>query len=145
MLVNNEGIGFLVHAICCLFIYMNCLFPVMQYYGCLFLLFELSTPLLHIRQFFILAKKNSGALFSLVQYSFALVFFLVRLVGGFYMSYYWWAELAPPWWNGQLHSFSIMSVYFAINLVLNVLNTFWFAKIIRGGRKERKTGPRKSD
>ncbi len=144
VLLHNEGIGFLVHAICCIFVYSSCLFPITQYWGCVFLLYELSTPLLHLRHFMVLLKKTDTTFFQIVQVSFALVFFIVRIVMGFYMSFYWYLDVLPPFLEGKSHSSLVMGIFFPVNIALNLLNGMWMYKIIRNATRSHDESSSKS-
>ena len=41
--------------------------------------------------------------------------------------------MLPPFLEGKSHSMLIMGIYFAINVVLNCLNIYWFFSIIQSG------------
>ena len=78
-------------AVACLITYFVCSYPrpFVHYCACFFLLYELSTPFMHIRQFCIALKKTDTVVFKLANALFPLVFFAVRLVEGITFSYYW--------------------------------------------------------
>ena len=58
--------------------------PFIHYMGIISLFFEASTPFLHIRQGLIQSGNGSGLLFQMTQMLFAVLFFLVRIVFGYY-------------------------------------------------------------
>jgi hypothetical protein len=78
-------------AVACLITYFVCSYPrpFVHYCACFFLLYELSTPFMHIRQFCIALKKTDTVVFKLANALFPLVFFAVRLVAGITFSYDW--------------------------------------------------------
>lgn len=80
-----------VAAVACLITYFVCSYPrpFVQYCACFFLLYELSTPFMHIRQFCIMLKKTDTVVFKLANALFPLTFFAIRLVAGLAFSYNW--------------------------------------------------------
>lgn len=138
----NWGWGFLLHAVFCTVLYGCAAQPFLHYAATLFLLFELSTPLLHLRWLLLQLKQADTVLFKATNYGFALCFFVVRLVLGIPLS---WKFVQRPCWfddgGSNLHfSAVLMSVG---NLTLNVLNVFWFVQMVKSATKKR--GGKKSE
>jgi len=137
--------GYWAHAIACMFVYGASLYPFLHYWGLFFLLFELSTPLLHLRWFAIAAKmpKKNPLLFNIIQYSFAGLFFLTRIVMGLTASAIWWGEMVALLQSGA-HNTAVGVGYMACNIVLNLLNVYWFSLMIKsvlsGGRAAHREG-----
>ena len=80
-----------VAAVACLITYFVCSYPrpFVHYAACFFLLYELSTPFMHIRQFCIMLNKTDTLVFKLANALFPLTFFAIRLVLGIAFSYDW--------------------------------------------------------
>ncbi|KAG0006744.1 hypothetical protein BGZ80_005153 [Entomortierella chlamydospora] len=101
--------------------------PFLQYYGSVFLMFELSTPFLNIH-WFMDKLGMTGTTYQLINGIILLLLFLcVRIMFGIYMSYqtYQTAMLVIdqiPW--------HLIIVYSLANVVLNSLNIYWFYKMI---------------
>jgi hypothetical protein len=78
-------------AVACLLTYLSCSFPrpFVQYCACFFLLYELSTPFMHVRQFCIMLGKTDTLLFKMANVLFPLAFFLCRIVAGLVFSWDW--------------------------------------------------------
>ena len=60
-----------------------------HYMGLVSLFFEASTPFLHLRKGLIQSGRGSGKLFAFAQGGFALMFFLSRILFGYYECFYW--------------------------------------------------------
>ncbi|KAJ7047074.1 DUF887-domain-containing protein [Mycena alexandri] len=131
-LVNFEDIGFVLHGLACLAIYLLSFQPFLAYYASRCLLWEASTVFLNIH--WALDKTNrTGGTFQLVNGIFLLLtFFSVRLVYGGITSYQFFHTL----YNGR---HEIAPVALAItgvgNILLQGLNWFWFVKMITALRK----------
>eukprot|EP00467_Chlorarachnion_reptans_P009437 CAMPEP_0114524304 /NCGR_PEP_ID=MMETSP0109-20121206/21778_1 /TAXON_ID=29199 /ORGANISM="Chlorarachnion reptans, Strain CCCM449" /LENGTH=243 /DNA_ID=CAMNT_0001705727 /DNA_START=126 /DNA_END=854 /DNA_ORIENTATION=- len=81
---NVFGVPFILHAAFCLATYLICGFiqeAPMAWHAASFLMFELSTPILHIRWAVIEFKLGDTAV-TVCTYLFALCFFLVRIIWG---------------------------------------------------------------
>jgi hypothetical protein len=78
--VRQLGFAFLLHSVCSVFAFSQCLRPFMQFFGCASLLCELSTPWLNIRGILISLKRTDTAVFTIVQFLFAIFFFVIRIL-----------------------------------------------------------------
>ncbi|KAM7221641.1 TRAM, LAG1 and CLN8 domain containing protein [Rhypophila decipiens] len=159
------GLGLLAHAVSALAVYSFGFRPFLNFYSCIFILYELSTPFLNIHWFF--DKLNMTGSRAQLYNGIALLFtfFSCRLVWGTYQSIVvygdmWKAVHTAP---DRIHvvnalsqnatltdpNFNMMSfvteeepvpvwlalIYVASNLTLNGLNWVWFFKMIAAVRK----------
>ncbi|ODQ79535.1 hypothetical protein BABINDRAFT_8451 [Babjeviella inositovora NRRL Y-12698] len=125
------GVGFLAHAVAALAVFAATLIPFCQPWVPCFLLFELSSPFVNMNWYASrLPEGTFSNTFVLVNGLCLMVtFFSVRIVWGFYAiytclwSYYTqWATIDHKW-------VPIMIV--SLNTMLNVLNVFWFTKMVQ--------------
>ncbi|KAH7160101.1 TLC domain-containing protein [Dactylonectria estremocensis] len=147
------GIGTLAHAIAALFVYSLGFRPFVNYYACVFILWELSTPFLNVHWF--MDKVNmTGSRAQLYNGLMLLfTFFCCRLVYGTYSSFcvfhdIWSSinaspnlsklELSPTLLFATQEStvpLWLAATYLLSNLTLNGLNFYWFFMMIRAVRK----------
>ncbi|CAF0720232.1 unnamed protein product [Adineta steineri] len=111
------------------FIYVLTL-NVMPYFANFRLLAELSTPLVNIRWFLDTLKfpKTSKA-FVLNGVLMTLIFFFVRIVA---MPIYWWKVYTvaiTPLWSHMGH---FRYVLINVCIVLDIINLYWFSKMVQG-------------
>ncbi|KAF9246437.1 DUF887-domain-containing protein [Melanogaster broomeanus] len=137
-IIHFTDIGFVVHGVACLSIFLLGARPFAQYYAMRFLLWEVSTIFLDIH--WILDKTGkTGSTLQLIN-GFALLgaFFSVRLIWGGMMSYDFLVTL-----NGVYGKLPLIYavVYGPSNIMLNGLNWFWFTKMISALRKRFDTKP----
>ncbi|GAB5359446.1 hypothetical protein AAMO2058_000544800 [Amorphochlora amoebiformis] len=130
------GFEYVLHAAFCLITYLICgyveNYP-MAWHAASFLMFELSTPLMHIR-WALIEFKGDTRIITFCTYVFALLFFLCRIVwGNLYAFPLVWLELVnkpadmPNWQAG---------VFWLNSVVSALLNTFWMYKIILTGMRK---------
>ncbi|OJT14106.1 hypothetical protein TRAPUB_9344 [Trametes pubescens] len=125
--INFDDIGFLVHGVSCLTLYMMAFRPFLGYYAPRFLTWELSTIFLNIHRFL----DKTGYTGSSAQWVNGVVllstFFSVRIIYGWYLTLDFMHSLYAA--RGQLPTFYLVA--FALgNLTLNALNATWFYKMI---------------
>ncbi|PNY29295.1 TLC domain-containing protein [Tolypocladium capitatum] len=151
------GLGTLAHAIAALLVYSLGFRPFVNYYGCIFILWELSTPFLNVHWF--MDKVNMTGSRAQLYNGFLLLFsfFSCRLVYGTYQSALafrdiWAAVNGHP--SHGVHGSAVMTfatdkstvplwlaaVYLASNLTLNGLNFYWFVMMISAVRKRFEPG-----
>ncbi|ORX89507.1 DUF887-domain-containing protein [Basidiobolus meristosporus CBS 931.73] len=135
--VKDFGIGFAFHGVASLFLgvysFVNtltsfCIFrPFIMYYGCSFLMFELSTPFLNFH-WFMDKLGYTGSMAQIVNgVILVIVFFFARLVWGFWTMYDLIVTVIPrldqiPWY---------VTLFFGMAFTcLNLLNIYWFRKMI---------------
>ncbi|KAI1316741.1 hypothetical protein EDD11_009557 [Mortierella claussenii] len=125
--MKEFGIGFVFHGFCSFSVFILSFRPFLQYYGSVFLMFELSTPFLNIH-WFMDKLGMTGSIYQLINGIILLtVFFCARIVFGLYMSYQTYLNVLPVL---ELVPWHLIIIYSAANVVLNTLNLFWFYKMI---------------
>ncbi|KAK3337063.1 TRAM, LAG1 and CLN8 domain-containing protein [Cercophora scortea] len=162
------GLGLLAHAVSALVVYSFGFRPFLNYYSCVFILYELSTPFLNIHWFFDKLDMTGSKAQLYNGIALLITFASCRLVYGTYQSgrVYgdMWAAihsspdagyLAAAHANATLSSADeyimafatdatpvplwLAGLYVVSNLVLNTLNWFWFVKMIAAVRKRFET------
>ncbi|ORZ29668.1 TLC domain-domain-containing protein [Catenaria anguillulae PL171] len=127
--VREFGVGFLVHGVACLSVYLFSFRPFLLYFGSIFLLYELSTPFLNAHWF----MDKTGWAGTKLQLANGLVFlatfFTARIALGFYSSYHFFVAMVHVFDRIPLGLFLLYSV---ANVILNSLNVYWFMAMIRG-------------
>lgn len=122
-----QGPGFTFHAIVCVTVYTLALLPFVQFYGCVFLLFEISTIFLNAAWYarYVFKVPASSLVANAINIFFAFSFFVVRIVFGNYQSYRFYQDMwvLPSWmWLHYLFMF--------VNVSLQSLNHYWLYRII---------------
>jgi len=130
--VNFTDVGFVIHALACLVIYMLSFKPFLAYYAVRCLFWEMSTFFLNIH-WFLDKTGHTGSTFQLINGVFLILsFFGVRIVWGGYISYNFFHTLCDV-------SHELPGLYIAIyglgNILLQALNWFWFGKMIASLQK----------
>ncbi|KAJ3008947.1 hypothetical protein HKX48_008257 [Thoreauomyces humboldtii] len=125
--VKLFGLGFALHGIACLAVFLLAFRPFLMYYGAAFLMFELSTPFLNVH-WFCDKTGRSGSTLQLVNGVLLIaVFFLARIVFGlynsadFFVTCYQRLDVIPA---------AYVWVYGIANVFLNGLNMFWLTKMV---------------
>jgi len=132
LFVDKFDVGFLIHAVSCLLCYVFGQFPFLNYWGAYFLLFELSTPLLHLRKAMLLTGNKSSPWFAFVEKAFALAFFVARIAVGIPMSAMVWQDLLDLLKSPhKVHSHFVVYFYLVANTALCGLNVFWFWNMVK--------------
>lgn len=139
--VKESGIGFVLHGTCCFGVFLFAYRPFLNYYGAVFLMFEISTPFVNIH-WFMDKLGMTGTLPQLINGICLIVtFFCARIMFGFYMSYHTFRSVIAV--IDQVPTF-LCVIYGTSNIILNCLNAFWFFKIIEAIVKRfDKTGEKK--
>ncbi|KAF8455283.1 TLC domain-containing protein [Kalaharituber pfeilii] len=143
------GIGFLMHALSAVFVFSLGFRPFVNYYGPIFVLFELSSPLLNFHWFFD-KLHMTGSRYQLYN-GIALIstFFLCRIVWGPIQSYRVFRDVWDAYNNPPMTRQEGIPVpgwlgiaYLGSNGLLNCLNYYWFGRMIDTVRKrfEKKPG-----
>jgi hypothetical protein len=143
---DRFSVEFLLHASSCLLCYLFGQFPFLNYWGAYFLLFELSTPLLHVRKAMLVTGNKESPWMPTVENAFGLLFFVARIVVGIPMSLLVWRDLlrllAEP---EKAHSTLIIYYYLAADTLLCGLNVYWFALMCRKQLKPKQKSKKEKD
>ncbi|KAI8928230.1 TLC domain-containing protein [Entophlyctis helioformis] len=125
--IQESGIGFVVHGLACFTVFTFSFRPFLQYYGSVFLMFEISTIFLNIHWF----CDKTGLTGSRLQWINGMIllaaFFFVRIVFGLYQSGHFFYTCFQRWEEVPVHMFLLYAV---ANVILNGLNLFWFTRMI---------------
>ncbi|ORX90714.1 DUF887 family protein [Basidiobolus meristosporus CBS 931.73] len=125
--LKEFGVGFAVHGIACFCLGINSYRPFLMYFGCVFLMFELSTPFLNFHWFMDKLGYTGSMLQMINGVILITVFFCARLVWGFWSMYELIVTVTPILNQVPL----VLTIAFALALgSLNILNVFWFRKMI---------------
>ncbi|KAF4122385.1 TLC domain [Geosmithia morbida] len=146
------GIGTLAHAIAALLVFLLGFRPLVNYYSCIFILWELSTPFLNIHWF--MDKVNMTGSSAQLYNGIMLLstFFTCRIVFGTYNSYRVMGDMLravfstpglhkseSPFMAFADYEFTVpvwaALAYLGSNLTLNSLNFYWFVKMVSAVRK----------
>ncbi len=125
-----QGLPFLVHAVLCSAVYCLALtLPYVQYFGCVYLLFELSTVWLNAMWFvkFVYGLPEKSLVYRVCAAAFALTFFASRIVFGKYSNYVFYRELLLRY--HEQHA-PVTALFVFANVALTVLNHYWFYRVI---------------
>ncbi|KAI1001516.1 hypothetical protein K3495_g6685 [Podosphaera aphanis] len=146
------GLAMLIHAISCLTTYILGFWPICNYYGCVFMLFELSTPFLNIHWFFDKLGMTGSKAQLYNGLTLLFMFFSARLVWGAFATVYIYGDIWQVWHlSNQLPMKSspemmrfaperilpkgVILLYMVGHITLYSLNVFWFNKMIAAVRK----------
>ena len=122
-----HGPWFLLHAISCFTVYFLSFHPIFQYYGGVFLMYELSTPFLNVHWFCDKLGLTGSRLQIVNGLILVCVFFSARIVYGYYQSALFFMNIAARFSEIPLY---LIAVYTSANILLNILNAFWLYKMI---------------
>lgn len=129
------GPGFLFHAIAAMFAFACGFIPYCQPWAGAFLTFELSTPFVNLNWFasHLPAGTFSEKFIVINGLSLIIVFFFVRIVWGLYAI----SQMAVDMLSSldQVNKL-VPLVILSTNSLLNVLNVYWFYKMIRIAKKK---------
>lgn len=126
--------GYLAHALACFTVFfLGSNQGTLHFYGACFLLWELSTPFVHIRWILKSIGKERTALYTMNGLLMMAVFFLCRNVFGVIVSCLFWMDSEkelvaedPRFSSNFLWAFRVC------NVALNFLNLYWFNKMVWG-------------
>ncbi|KAG6040662.1 hypothetical protein E4U41_007515 [Claviceps citrina] len=146
------GLGTLAHAVAALLVFSFGFRPFLNYYGCIFILWELSTPFLNIHWFMDKLEMTGSRAQLYNGFLLLFTFFSCRLVCGTYQSLKVFGDIwAAMDNNPSISSLSsavmgfaardstvplwLGAIYLASNLTLNGLNFYWFIMMVKAVRK----------
>ncbi|GAN08980.1 DUF887-domain-containing protein [Mucor ambiguus] len=127
-----QGISMVFHGVASFSVFIFSFRPFVNYYGAIFLMYELSTIFLNFHWF--MDKLNwTGSKIQLVNgVVLLLTFFFARIVFGTYMSYKMWSDVYAVKDDVPLRYWI---VYGVANFVTTCLNVWWFSQMIAMLRK----------
>ncbi|RDL34782.1 Uncharacterized protein BP5553_07910 [Venustampulla echinocandica] len=146
------GLGMLAHASSCLLTYTLGFRPIFNYYGCVFMLYELSTPFLNLHWFFDKLDMTGSRAQLYNGLALISVFFSCRIVWGAYSSFNIYRDV----WNARHFDHTLKSstneemmmygrdtalpvwlvvLYLGGHVTLQVLNVFWLGRMIAAIKK----------
>ncbi|RKP20589.1 DUF887 family protein [Rozella allomycis CSF55] len=121
------GIGFLIHGVACLIVYLGSFRPFLMYHGGYFLLYESTTPFLNIHWFLHKLGKSGSKEQKINGVILAVTFLVVRIIFGLYWSIIVIRSIAMNFENIPIE---FQFIYLTSNVVLNMLNIYWFTLIM---------------
>lgn len=130
-LTEWAGWAYLGHALACLCVFTCALRPMLHYMAAVTLLYEASTPFLHLRLGMIQSDAATGPLFHVVQLAFALSFVLARIVIGYWKCWTWWWQVETFLSSASAAGVTpaVLRMYQAACLFLSALNGWWAVQI----------------
>lgn len=135
--VEKVNPGFVVHSVACFLSYFLGQRPFLNYTGCWFLLFELSTPFLLMRNLLLHSHNKTHPAYLQLQKVFAVMFFVARIGMGIPVSVLFWRDMLRLLRDGDGHSTFVIGYYLLANITLNSLNVVWFIAIVQKGMRVR--------
>lgn len=128
--VKYFGVGFLIHGLVSTAVFgiavENCF---IQYYSAIFLLFEISTPFLDIRWVGLKYDSLSDTVQLINNIILILIFFFIRICWGWFQVIRLGFDLNEAK-DDPRFTFVGSCVILGCNLVLDILNVFWFSKMM---------------
>ncbi|RKP23518.1 TLC domain-containing protein [Syncephalis pseudoplumigaleata] len=125
--VRHFGVSFLLHGIVCFTVFIFCFRPFLNYFGAVFLMFELSTPFLNIH-WFMDKTGMTGTVWQAINGVILLsAFFVARILFGIWSSFEFFGEIYHA--RGQVQS-HFVTVYSVANVGMNLLNFYWFRSMV---------------
>jgi len=127
--VLYSGLGFAIHGIACALVFTFGYRPFLLHFAIEFLRFELSTPFLNLHWFMERSTRWKGGRLHMINTLCLLcAFAYARIYRGWFMSRDFIRAMHVEWARIP----TVLAVtYIAVNIVLNLLNVYWFAKMCR--------------
>mmetsp|Transcript_6221 Transcript_6221/g.11550 ORF Transcript_6221/g.11550 Transcript_6221/m.11550 type:complete len:265 (+) Transcript_6221:218-1012(+) len=134
--VSENGImwPFTAHHVASSICYVLVQRPFLPYYAIWFLLYEVSTIFLNIRNIMSHSGHGSHPLMPFFEKCFGYSFILVRIGMGIPISLMAVYDTLTAYNDGKLHSVPVMVYFMIANAGLNGLNLFWLTKILAAAR-----------
>lgn len=127
--------AFMVHGVVSFTVYSIGLSGFINYYACVFLIFELSNPFLNIRWFANHYGKSNNILAKINEGVFMLVFFLCRIVWGFTQIVILLIDFSQMYTRKDFQLGQAVIIGLG-NIVLDILNTYWFLIMVKIAKKK---------
>eukprot|EP01023_Acetabularia_acetabulum_P063112 TRINITY_DN7885_c0_g1_i2.p1 TRINITY_DN7885_c0_g1~~TRINITY_DN7885_c0_g1_i2.p1 ORF type:complete len:271 (-),score=6.80 TRINITY_DN7885_c0_g1_i2:293-1105(-) len=131
--LNEEGAAYLIHGCCCCYTFSFFLVTQnMHWYGAAFLMWELSTPFVHLRWLLYKLGKEESIAYVLTFVCMFIAFFLARNVWGTYVQFYWLYDvyrsivLSPKF---IAPNYILVSMFIG-GATLGLLNWYWLIKMV---------------
>jgi len=129
VLFQDYGIEFFIHALCGLFgLSVICLGDMFHFFGCVGLLWEISTIFLNNRWFLLEYGMKKSALMTVNNLILVPTFTAVRVCVGCPLSFRFWSQLSDARADGVVSPWIYLGVT-AMLICLNGLNVFWSFKL----------------
>ncbi|QSL65291.1 hypothetical protein MERGE_002600 [Pneumocystis wakefieldiae] len=125
--ISLFGIAICLHGTAALSVFLFSYKPFLMYYGLAFLAFEFSTPFLNIHWFFNKTRMMGGICQLINGIILLIVFFLVRIVWGLYAAFNVFSDIYS---NLDIVPVYLIVVYLTANILLNILNFYWYLKML---------------
>ena len=135
----NWGFLWTTHGI---FSFLGCFllnFPVSDHIGCYFTgMFELTNGLLHT-SVLLRNYKMMPTIATILEYTFALFYLLIRVIGGTYCALTWMGDMYAAW--PKLHShIGVGFIWFSVSTIM-ILQYVWFWEIVQHALGLKKRDP----
>jgi len=128
-----EGPAYTIHAVMCFtsYIYGGCT-GLIHYHGAAFLMWETSTPFVHLRWIMYKLKLDHTKVYAINGACMVISFFLARIVWGYYSCYILVSDIVLEQLK-PVKSFPIVAtvIYCFATVVMSALNTVWFYKMAK--------------
>ncbi len=131
-IMDGEGVGYHVHAWACLLTFFTGMQPFLSGWAPFVLMFEASTPFLHIRKVMIQAGAASGPLWGVVNAAFGLTFLVFRIIIGYPGFFIMDCMLVNLLASGAAHNTAVVCQFLLLSVVLGGLNAWWGWLIVKG-------------
>mmetsp|Transcript_38693 Transcript_38693/g.60333 ORF Transcript_38693/g.60333 Transcript_38693/m.60333 type:complete len:310 (-) Transcript_38693:1726-2655(-) len=129
VMFKEYGTLFLIHALCGLFgLTVICFGHKFHFFGCIGLLWEMSTVFLNNRWLMLEYGYKRTTLFVVNSLALVLCFIVVRVVLGCPFSYMFWSQLSAARAEGMVGRWTYLAVTFMLG-GFNFLNIFWAYKV----------------
>jgi len=109
-------------------------FQVYHYYAPTFLLFEATTLFVNVRWLLVELQLKDTKLYLYNGLALLLAWFVVRILWGYTSSFFFWLDTLAAYREASIRT-PVMAWYMVANVSLNLLNTVWFFKIVKGAVK----------
>ncbi|KTW27258.1 uncharacterized protein T551_03252 [Pneumocystis jirovecii RU7] len=133
--ISLFGVAFYLHGMAALSVFLFSYKPFLMYYGTAFLAFEFSTPFLNIHWFLDKLQMTGGLCQLINGIVLLVVFFLVRILWGLYAAFNVFSDI---YYNLSIVPLYLALIYLTANILLNILNFYWYSKMLSALKKRLK-------
>lgn len=129
---DKIDLAFLFHGVACFLCYSFALRPFLSKFACWFLLYELSTPFLNVRNILLITGKKDSDVFRLYQTLFGVTFFAVRILYGIPVTILLINEtLNHMEKENFFHNYFVAWYCLVAAALLCFLNIYWFSIMLK--------------